>query len=66
MNKPFAKSLHTVTVIAQMARLIRDAGTMLSPTNELAIAEAMKILNPAGKPDEYGLAAQALAILDKR
>jgi hypothetical protein len=56
VTKPVAKSLHTVTVLMQVARRIRGDGE----TNEQAIASAMAVLGLAGRPDPYGLAAAAL------
>jgi hypothetical protein len=58
---PVAKSLHTITVIVQVARLhyIRDDSTY-----EGAVYDAMDTLGLAGRPDPYGLRARALAQLE--
>lgn len=56
--KPVAKSLHTVTVIVQVAGL--HAGT---PAQR--VAAAMATLGLAGREDPYGLAAAALRQLSK-
>lgn len=52
--KQIAKSLHTVTVIIQVARSLRRRD------KREAIAEAMEILELAGRADPYGLEAKAL------
>jgi hypothetical protein len=58
---PVAKSLHTLTVIQQMANvMLRFAGTN---DPEIAIAAAMSALGLAGRPDPYGLKDRALALL---
>lgn len=63
MNKPLAKSLHTVTVLVRVARLLlkRD----LAYSNPEAIAGALQVLGLDDMPDTYGLAAQALKQLNK-
>lgn len=61
IEKPLAKSLHTVTVLVALARLYSDR--LDSP--ESAMNEALSDLGLAGKPDPYGLAAQALRLLKK-
>ena len=58
--KPVAKSLHTISVIVQVARNERQRENL---TNKAAIEEAMGILGLAGREDPYGLAAKALAQL---
>lgn len=59
MQKPIAKSLHTVTVLVQVAR---STGY---PNPEDAIKRALIILGLEDAPDVYGLAAQALKKLNK-
>ena len=54
--KPIAKSLHTITVIAQVAAMIRATN---SASVDGAVEMALQILGLAGKPDVYGLAAKA-------
>lgn len=53
-TKPVAKSLHTLTVIQQVARLHTGS------TPEQRVEFAMETLGLAGRPDPYGLAAAAL------
>jgi hypothetical protein len=55
-TKPVAKSLHTVTVIVQVARRIRTAGQ----TDEHAVDEAMTVLGLAGREDPWGTRTAAL------
>jgi hypothetical protein len=62
MTKPVAKSLHTVTVIVQVARRVLD--TSGYSTDE-ALDIAMDCLGLADRPDPYGLAAAARKQLDK-
>ena len=58
-EKPVAKSLHTITVIVQVARL--HMGDMkAADAKPVAIARAMETLGLAGRADPYGLAAAAL------
>lgn len=58
-DKPVAKSLHTITVIVQVAKLhAAQAETTLN--KETAVALAMATLGLAGRADPYGLAAAAL------
>jgi hypothetical protein len=63
------KSLHTVTVLVNVAREhVRNAG--LSYTSaplcyQVAVRHALKVLGYADTPDAYGLAARAVAILEK-
>lgn len=54
--KPIAKSLHTVTVIVQVARGFIETGS----TPGGAVEAAKDVLGLAGRPDPYGLAAAAL------
>lgn len=61
-SKPVAKSLHTITVIVQVARLWQShALTLGKPTDAAnAVALAMDSLGLSGRADPYGLAAIAL------
>ena len=64
-----AKSLHTVSALVSVARLHRSrftspdlSGHMLAV---LAVQDALRTLGYAGAADPYGLAARAVAILEK-
>ena len=61
---PVAKSLHTLTVIQQVAGVMRRLGGVNDPA--AAIDAAMAELGLAGRPDPYGLAARALALFEAR
>jgi hypothetical protein len=62
MNKPLAKSLHTVTVLVRVAKDIQRR----APTaNDDAITLALGLLGLANMPDTYGLALQAEKQLNK-
>lgn len=68
--KPVAKSLHTVSVIIQVARLheANGVGSNLIDAGEARtkqVSEAMATLGLAGRPDPYNLAGAALAQLNK-
>ena len=63
-GKPLAKSLHTVTVLVRVARLIQATDSS-GYSNHWAIDKALAALGLAGMPDTYGLAAAALKQLDK-
>ena len=64
-STPIAKSLHTLTVLQQVARVIQNYCAINDPEEalELAMREALTILGLARRPDPYGLAARALALL---
>ena len=62
MNKPLAKSLHTVTVLVRVARDIQNRAPIADDT---AITLALGLLGLADMPDDYGLAAQAIKQLNK-
>lgn len=59
-QKPVAKSLHTVTVIVQIARLARGLLEFGDDLDARCVDRAMKELGLAGRPDPYGLRAAAL------
>lgn len=66
--KPLAKSLHTVSVLVNVARLFQqlaaaNGGTPM--TAEYAVESAVGTLGYLGAPDPYGLAARAVAILER-
>lgn len=63
-DKPVAKSLHTLTVIQQVARLqMPTSGHSLAGMAEDGIDRAMTTLGLANRPDPYGLRDRALALL---
>ena len=68
MQKPIPKSLHTVTVLVAVARLLRnldnDAGRSLF-TSAGYVECAVRQLGYAHTPDVYELADKAAAILAK-
>lgn len=61
--KPVAKSLHTLTVLQQVARIFTNDYYALKP--EPAMDKAMTVLGLAGRPDPYGLKARALELMTK-
>lgn len=63
MTKPLAKSLHTISAIQNVARHLLQCGT--AADNESAVAGAVAVLGYAGAADEYGLAAKALATMNR-
>ena len=60
---PVAKSLHTLTVLQQVAGLMRRHAGLNDP--ESALTAAMEALGLAGRPDPYGLRDRALALILK-
>jgi hypothetical protein len=54
-TRPVAQSLHTVTVIVQVARVYIKGFYTVDQALELSL----ETLGLAGRPDPYGLAAQA-------
>ena len=63
MNKPLAKSLHTVTVLVRVAKDIQARHPERDRFS--AIDAALELLGLADMYDDYGLAAQAFKQLDK-
>jgi hypothetical protein len=66
-TKPFAKSLHTVSVLCKVARLLQQLGPYTPdgrPTNERAVQLAKAQLGHNDKPDAYSLCAAAVKQLD--
>ena len=63
MTKPVAKSLHTVTVIVQLAKFCRGVTVFGDDLNARAVDYAMDMLGLSGRPDPYGLREKALAQL---
>ena len=61
MSKPLAKSLHTITVIAQIANATRQTGA--ADSVEMAVYSALAMLELTNKPDVYGLAAKAARLV---
>jgi hypothetical protein len=62
-STPIAKSLHTLTVLQQVAKIMRELGGLNDP--ETAMAAAMDALGLAGRPDPYGLRDRALVLMAK-
>ena len=60
MNKPLAKSLHTVTVLVRLTRALHERRTNPRDTTGHALALAMDILGLTGQPDVHNLIGQAL------
>jgi hypothetical protein len=55
-EKPVAKSLHTITVIVQVAKLHQQR---FNETKESALTSALIVLGLNDRADPYGLAAAA-------
>ena len=64
MDKPLAKSLHTVTVLVNVARVMRNADKIGGQSWAAYVYEALVALNLQDKPDSYGLANQAIKQLE--
>jgi len=62
MEKPIAKSLHTITVLQQVAAAMVEAGAN-GPGDPKGIHAAMVVLGLAGRPDPYGLEEKALRLM---
>lgn len=68
MDKPLAKSLHTVTVLARVAKLHLLTSSISGDrhlNHAMAVDRALETLGLTGQPDTYGLAAQAIKQLNK-
>lgn len=63
MTKPIAKSLHTVTVLVRVAKLIKSTNASLD--NGTALGQALLALGLNGLFDEYELTIAARKQLDK-
>lgn len=64
MNKPIAKSLHTVTVLVRVAKELQNR--QFPPLHpESAVGKALIILGIADQNDDYGLIAAAVKQLSK-
>jgi hypothetical protein len=63
MNKPLAKSLHTVTVLVRVALNAKRTYPHLSDSGLVYVA--LKILGLHDMPDTNGLEAQAIKQLSK-
>lgn len=63
--KPVAKSLHTITVIQQIAQLHRENALLAGNhySKAMAVQCAMETLGLANRPDPYGLADKALRLM---
>ncbi len=55
--KPLPKSLHTVTVLVNVAQMIQRLNDQI---DECAVGSALTVLGYDGSPDAYGLAAKAV------
>lgn len=60
-TKPVAKSLHTITVLMQIARTMMRLAGINDP--ERAMTAAMIELGLDGRPDPYGLREKALRLM---
>jgi hypothetical protein len=61
-----AKSLHTVSVIANVAKALATAQGYVNPADfHRFVREALEALGYADATDPYGLAAKAVAVLEK-
>lgn len=63
MQKDIAKSLHTITVLQQVASLHERLSIGGSRVD--AMKAAMETLGLAGRPDPHGLEEKALRMMDK-
>ena len=63
MSKPLAKSLHTVTVLVRVARLLLKRE--LTYSNVEAVYGALEVLGLSDMPDTYGLVDAAIKQLNK-
>lgn len=65
MTKPLAKSLHTVTVLVNVAQMCRNADKVGGLSWAAYVYDALVALNLHDKPDTYGLAEQAIKQLER-
>lgn len=69
MTKPLAKSLHTISVLVNVARhcaaTARTVDGITGPLWAGYVAQASRILGLDGKPDTYGLINAAIKQLNK-
>lgn len=63
MNKPLAKSLHTVSVLVKLSRFIQEATSLKD--NEASLKAALVVLGYDTSADPHGLAEAALKQLNK-
>lgn len=66
-TKPIAKSLHTLTVLVQVATHIERnypaaARNEVTVSRVITMGKAMEVLGLAGRPDPYGLEEKALRL----
>jgi hypothetical protein len=59
---PVAKSLHTVTVLIQVAREYQNRPGIVA-SDDFAMRRAMELLELADRPDPYALEAKALRLM---
>ena len=64
-SQTLAKSLHTVSVLVNVARLIQRNALPERLCERYAVDQALIELGYANGADPYGLAAKAVAILSK-
>jgi hypothetical protein len=65
--KPVAKSLHTLTVLVQVAKLIERnysaaATNSVTVSRSITMGKAMEALGLSGRPDPYELQEKALRL----
>lgn len=60
------KSLHTVTVLVRMVRLLRAFPANTNASNAALVNVALRELGYSDTPDSYGLAIAAVRQLDKK
>jgi hypothetical protein len=68
MNKPLAKSLHTVTVLVRVAKLHLSHRRLMGSAAEAhayAVGQALETLGLSDMPDSYGLVQAAIKQLNK-
>ena len=60
--KPLPKSLHTITALIAMAKVLKAHRGITS--NELAVEEAVAEFGLTERPDAHGLAAYSVKMMD--